>query len=192
MFAGRDARAGGTWLAVARGRIAAVTNVRGIALRSEAPSRGMLPFAALRDEVPAVVSPWNGFNLVVASLHELRVMTHDGSGESARVVRLPPGDHVIVNDPFGTSTPRVACADAALRAFGPSFDALVSHADDVETSLCRHGAEYGTVSATVVALDRDGRIAAYRHRDGHPCEAAEIDLSATARRATDGVTAGST
>lgn len=182
VFAGRDGRAGGTWLAVAHGRVAAVTNVRGAQLRPEAPSRGMLPLAAIRDELPRRFDGWNPFNLVVASPDGVRVLTYDGRGGGAREVTLAPGAHAIVNDPFGAETPRAEEAAALVRGRGAGFDALASHGD-AERSLCRHGDDYGTVSATVVALDRAGWPVRYHYRAGPPCMSVEHDLGRRARRA---------
>lgn len=187
VFAGRDRRAGGTWLAVGRGRLAAVTNVRGGTLRADAPSRGLLPLAAVRDELPARFDDWNAFNLVIATPTEIRVVTHDGLG-GVRDDTLAPGRHAIVNDPFGAASPRTAAAIASMEDRGPCFEALATHGEE-PGALCRHGAEYGTVSATVVGLDRAGRVVRYRHRDGLPCSARELDLDAAARRAM-GATAG--
>lgn len=184
VFAGRDRLAGGTWLAVGRGRLAAVTNVRGAPVRPGAPSRGLLPLAALRDELPDAFEGWNAFNLVVATPERVRVVTHDAAGGARREHLLAPGRYAIVNDPFGAATPRAAHALASLAARGPSFEALAAHGEP-SVALCGHDPRYGTVSATVVALDRAGRVARYLHRTGPPCRSAELDLREPARSATE-------
>jgi uncharacterized protein with NRDE domain len=184
VFAGRDRRAGGTWLAVARGRLAAVTNVRGVPPRPEAPSRGLLPLAALRGELPDRFDAWNAFNLVIATPESVRVVTHGGAGGATHERMLGPGRYAIVNDPYGDASPRAASARSILEHRGACFDALATHGDAL-LALCGHGDDYGTVSATVVAMDRDGRVDRYLHRTGPPCVGAEHDFGAPARRATD-------
>jgi hypothetical protein len=189
VFAGRDLTAGGTWLAVGLGGLAAVTNVRTDAPRPDAPSRGLLPLAALRDELPAVLASWNPFNLVVARPGLIRVVTHAVAGGPVDEHELPPGRHAITNDSFGGGA-RTAAAARRLERLGATFEALRGHDPDPASALCRHGDTYGTVSASVVALDRQGRVLRYRHRAGPPCVAPEIDLDAAARYATTSAGSG--
>src|SRR5262249_59823869 len=59
VFGGRDRQAGGTWLAVRAGGLAALTNIGGAPPRDDAPSRGELPLAALAGRPPASFAPFN-------------------------------------------------------------------------------------------------------------------------------------
>jgi 2-keto-4-pentenoate hydratase/2-oxohepta-3-ene-1,7-dioic acid hydratase in catechol pathway len=103
VFAGRDRRAGGTWLAVGPSGLAAITNIAGAEPRDGAPSRGMLPLLALRGELPASFAPWSPFNLLVADAAGLRVIVHRGAPVPAETHRLAPGVHAIVNEPYGSA-----------------------------------------------------------------------------------------
>jgi uncharacterized protein with NRDE domain len=185
VFAGRDRTAGGTWLAVRAGALAAITNIGGAERRADARSRGELPLAALAGRLPADYADYNAFNLLVVDADGARVVTHTVDGRPATEVRLGPGDHAIVNEPFGAdSCPRVRAARALLEGGAPAFDLLTTHEDGDRTGLCHHGDAYGTVSSTVIALDDAGRVARYLHRPGQPCRTPTVDLTAAARAAT--------
>lgn len=188
IFAGRDRRAGGTWLGVGRGGVAAVTNVRGGSISVGAPSRGALPLAALQGRLARHFDAWNAFNLLVATPDRAEVTTHDPRTGTSQHVVLTPGDWVVVNEPFGVLGPRTALARAALARLGPTVRALATHADDVEAALCRHGDVYGTVCTTVVALDRAGSVARYHYRRGLACAGPLHDLTDAAAVATGGTT----
>lgn len=185
VFAGRDRQAGGTWLAVRAGGLAALTNIGGTRRRPDARSRGELPLAALAGRLPDGFGDYNAFNLVVVDAAGARVFTHTGDGGIVTPVQLGPGDHAIVNEPFGAaSCPRGRAAQALLDGRAPGFDLLASHGED--SGLCHHGDAYGTVSSTVIALDRALRVARYLHRPGLPCRTPTLDLTDAARAATTG------
>jgi uncharacterized protein with NRDE domain len=181
VFAGRDRTAGGTWLAVSRHGVAALTNVRTGPRDPHAPSRGALPLAALAGTLPADLTPYNGFNLLVVDGTGARVVTHEGAGADASVVPLAPGVHVIDNELFGRPSPRIARATTLLASATPDLAVLGDHGASVESGLCHHGEVYGTVSATVVALDRALRVVRYAHVSGPPCRGVPIDLTERAR-----------
>jgi hypothetical protein len=181
IFAGRDLRGGGTWLAIGAGGLAAVTNIRDLPRRTDAPSRGLLPLAALDGALPGDFAPWNAFNLLVIDGSGARVFTHLGDGRLLGPVALGPGSHAIVNDPFGTPSLRWRRAQALADRDSPSFDALGDHGPPPHAGLCHHGDAYGTVSATALALDRAFRPVRYLHRSGPPCTASTRDLTASAR-----------
>jgi transport and Golgi organization protein 2 len=180
VFAGRDRTAGGTWLAVSRHGVAALTNVRTGARDPHAPSRGVLPLAALAGALPDP-TPFNSFNLLVVDRAGARVVTHEGAGAPTSTVVLAPGVHVIDNEAFGRPSPRVVRAAALLDGAPPDFGLLGDHGHGPEDGLCHHGEVYGTVSATVVALDDAFRIVRYAHVLGPPCRGVPIDLSERAR-----------
>ena len=180
VFAGRDRTAGGTWLAVSRAGVAALTNVRTGPRDPQAPSRGALPLAALAGRLPEL-TPYNAFNLLVVDRDGARVVTHEGAGTPALVVRLSPGTHVVDNEVFGRRSPRALRAAALLDGAAPDFALLADHGASIEDGLCHHGELYGTVSATVVALDGDFGVVRYAHVSGPPCRSPAIDLTARAR-----------
>jgi uncharacterized protein with NRDE domain len=181
VFAGRDRTAGGTWLAVARGGIAALTNVRTGPRDANAPTRGTLPLAALAGRLPADLGPYNAFNLLVVDRDGARVLTHEGAGTPVCTVSLPPGTHVIDNEVFGRPSPRVTRATGLLDGATPDWALLADHGHGPEDGLCHHGEVYGTVSATVVAFDRDFHVVRYEHVAGPPCRGVPVDVTARAR-----------
>jgi hypothetical protein len=180
VFAGRDRTAGGTWLAVARHGVAALTNVRTGARDPLAPSRGALPLAALAGALPDP-TPFNAFNLLVVDRAGARVVTHEGAGAPTWTAVLAPGVHVIDNEAFGGASPRVARAAALLDGAPPDLALLGDHGHGPEDGFCHHGEVYGTVSATVVALDDAFGIVRYAHVLGPPCRGVAVDLTERAR-----------
>jgi hypothetical protein len=96
-------------------------------------------------------------------------------------VPLGPGVHVIDNEPFGRPSPRIARATTLLASATPDFAVLGDHGASAESGLCHHGEAYGTVSATVVALDRALRVIRYAHVSGPPCRGVPSDLTERAR-----------
>jgi uncharacterized protein with NRDE domain len=181
LLAGRDLRAGGTWLGVRRGgRFAAVTNVRDPGnQRPDARSRGELPVHFLGGsdgagsyarQVHAARAAWNGFNLVVGDGETLWF-----AGARAEAPReLGPGIYGISNASLDTPWPKVEQGKAAftdalgqLDPEGPVLELLADrhHAPDEDlpdtgvglaweralSSRFIVGAEYGTRSTTYVA-----------------------------------------
>lgn len=145
--AGRDARAGGTWLALASSgpapRLALVTNVRQgeRAPRADAPSRGALPLAWL-DGYGDATARWatlqaaahEPFNLLVADWQA--GAAHVASNANAAALTqgprpLPPGVHALSNGVACEPWPKTERLAAALR------DALVGNpsADDLTDAL---------------------------------------------------------
>jgi len=113
LLAGRDLKAGGTWLGITRnGRLAAITNYRDPAsLKKEAPSRGHLVSDYLRgrespDEYLQRLDPragrYNGFSLLVGDRSEL--FYYSNRGEASR---LAPGIHGMSNHLLDTPWPKV-------------------------------------------------------------------------------------
>lgn len=184
VFAGRDRFAGGTWLAVSARGVAALTNIAGGARQPDARSRGTLPLAALRGTLPADLGPFGPFNLVVVDGDGARLLSRLPDGRVLGPVPLPPGDHVLANEPPGAPpSPRAQRARALLRLGPPGFRALADHGEPPGDGLCHHGATYGTVSSTVIVLDAGLGLARYLHRPGLPCRTPTRDLTAEARAA---------
>ena len=187
LLAGRDLKAGGTWMGVTRsGRFAAVTNFRDPAeRRSTAISRGGLATAYLRgtQSPPAFLAAlapragdYNGFNLILGDDESL---WYFGSREGdARAIA--PGVHALSNHLLDEPWPKVVRgreamwaalgdADPAPRLFEALSDAEAP-ADSVlpDTGVgvawerrlsCAliTGADYGTRCSTVASFDAGGK-----------------------------------
>lgn len=122
VLAGRDLKAGGTWLGITRnGRFAALTNYRDPAqVLSEAPSRGRLVGTYLREMEPARValerlaaqaSAYNGFNLLLGDGEGLFYT----SNLTGRYRALEPGLYGLSNHLLNTPWPKLRRGLAALR-----------------------------------------------------------------------------
>ena len=126
VFAGRDGRAGGTWMGVTtEGRFAALTNVRGGVLVAAdgappPPSRGALVAdfltgsarAAEYVAAVAVISQhYSGFNLLVADHEQLWWCSNHAEPQ-----QLGPGVYGLSNASLDTPWPKTTAATAAMRA----------------------------------------------------------------------------
>ena len=123
VLAGRDLKAGGTWLGVTRnGRFAALTNFRDPSDRkADAPTRGKLVSDFLTGTMSAReylrslrerASAFQGFNLLVgdgASLHYF-------SSRTGEILDVPPGVHALSNHTLNEPWPKVEKAKSALGA----------------------------------------------------------------------------
>ena len=188
ILAGRDLKAGGTWMGVTRGgRFAAVTNFRDPSdRRSTARSRGELvtqfllsdaPPVAFLERVAARAREYNGFNLIVGDGASL---WYFGSRERA-AREIAPGVHGLSNHILDEPWPKVLRGRGAMeRALlhpdpaPPLFDLLSDRhpvADEelpdtgvgIEwerrlASALITGADYGTRASTVVTLSAAGEI----------------------------------
>ncbi len=123
VLAGRDLKAGGTWLGIdRRGRFAAVTNYRQGQREPDASrSRGHLVSDYLttgidaRAHVEAVerdAALYNGFNLIAGDAHQLLYF----STREGRVRILAPGVYGLSNHLLDTAWPKVASTKSALNA----------------------------------------------------------------------------
>lgn len=190
LLAGRDLRAGGTWMGLdRRGRFAALTNFREPELqRVDAPSRGGLVAdfiagdSAAQDYWQALeAQQYNGFNLICGNLRE--EIWHFSNRGDGRGQRLAPGIYGISNHLLDTPWPKVAqgksgLAEAlhSLPADSALFSLLRDDCVHDDSKLPRTGvnlqwerllsaafvrsADYGTLSSTVLMLDRHGIVAA--------------------------------
>lgn len=113
IVAGKDKKAGGTWLGVnENGRVAAITNYRDIqSIRENTPSRGeIIPKFLLSgedtyhtlDHIEKRAGLYNGFNLIAGSIDELYYLSNHGHSLQA----VEPGIHVISNAALNTPWPK--------------------------------------------------------------------------------------
>ena len=187
IWAGRDLHGGGTWLGVnSAGLLAAVTNRPETSVDVTRRSRGLLCLDILRSESPQAARArfvaelaaraYNPFNLVCVNHRQGWVGTWQGD-----VVDLTPGVHVLSNfgDMDDDRLPVVQAVRASLAAIDLTspriedlFGALgrVCASEDGLFPLCRADGERGTVSASLVALNADGSIAAYWYAPGPPSQ----------------------
>ena len=178
---GRDRTAGGTWLAVRRdpAALAAVLNGRPLPPSAHPrPSRGGLPLLALTDAAPTAdaLRAYDAVHLLVATPDAVTMWSWDG--EEVRRHDIDPGDHIAVNlgldtvdDPLvphflpllhATASPPLRAGDDTAAAWAGWVDLLRGEGlpgDDPRALLVRHvheGRTYGSTSASLVALRRDG------------------------------------
>ncbi|QJR09130.1 hypothetical protein DSM104443_00166 [Usitatibacter rugosus] len=188
ILAGRDLRAGGTWMGITKGgRFAAVTNFRDPSdKRTTALSRGNLvadflladssPHDYLASLVPRAPQ-FNGFNLIVG---DGKSLAYFGSREST-ARDIEPGVHGLSNHLLDEPWPKVTRARLAMEAArgdpkpAPRLFALLSDrnvASDGElpdtgvgiawerrlAPALITGEEYGTRSSTVLTVSRAGLV----------------------------------
>lgn len=127
ILAGRDLKAGGTWLGVTRsGRFAAVTNVRDVSLR-DAPiplaSRGLLVTEYLKADsdaetfiraLDARMSGPASFNLLLGSLAADAAKLYWYGGRTRQFAPLTIGVHVLSNAELNTPWPKAQALRQAL------------------------------------------------------------------------------
>jgi len=154
VLAGRDLRAGGTWLGVTRGgRFAVVTNYRGGTEPSAEESRGAL-VARYLDGTPVPVlaerkAAYSGFNLLAGDGDELWWLSNrDGAPR-----RLGPGWYGLGN--LLLDTPEVEPHKARFRDCPPSVEPLFRVLDEARIVDAR----YGTRCSTVLLAGEDVHFA---------------------------------
>lgn len=181
ILGGRDAREGGSWLALRRdGRIAAVTNVRG-GEKDGARSRGLLVRDFVESDEDAVSfahgmdgAAYAGFHLLAGSIGGEFVHVSNANGES-RI--LPEGIFGISNGRPGALWPKVERATAHVQeliAVHQSIDSLAADLleflgtpgaaardrgatlrEEIEGEVFVMSDRYGTRSSTVVIATDD-------------------------------------
>jgi uncharacterized protein with NRDE domain len=136
LLAGKDLRAGGTWLGITKqGRIAAITNYRDAAsIKPNAPSRGKLVSGFLlgRESPEHFLKRlaqdrdrFNGFNLIIGENDQLYWFSNRGDGAH----KLSPGIYGLSNRLLDTPWPKLtrskdAMARLILKQKNPSQEAL--------------------------------------------------------------------
>lgn len=118
IYAGRDLKAGGTWMGITQpGRFAAITNIRAPSeKRADAPSRGNLVSDFLsanmspRDYIDSLrdtTAQYNGFNLLVGDREQLIWFSNRGADDARNGQPLAPGIYGISNALLDTPWPKV-------------------------------------------------------------------------------------
>ena len=140
IWAGRDLRAGGTWLGVTKsGRFAALTNFRtGQAPKDDARSRGALVYGflstsispqAYAEAVMAQADDYNGFNLVVGEIYGAGARApsiwYCGNQQGAEARELPPGLYGLSNAVLDTPWPKLTRLKAHVAGVGQTREDLV-------------------------------------------------------------------
>ena len=124
LLAGRDLKAGGTWMGITRtGRWAVITNVRDLSRqRPNAPSRGQLVTDYLQstesprafgDSLAEQTSRYNGFNLLVGTPTECVYISTERPGAEP----VSSGIHGLSNAELDTSWPKTDRAKQRLLRF---------------------------------------------------------------------------
>lgn len=178
VLAGRDLRAGGTWLGVhGNGRFALVTNhrVEGYP-KPDRLSRGGLVTGWLGGSGLGDTAAMNPFNLFCAGPQGVHFVTNWPEGEEEERM-LPPGVHGLSNGPFDRPWPKArqlcGAVDDWLQAGIAGTDALFAalrdetarqpvdtHRTDPEPRLSGvfiRDPVYGTRCSTVVTVDAAGK-----------------------------------
>ncbi len=175
ILAGRDLRAGGTWLGINRsGACAMVTNYQEAENRDAPGSRGELVRQYLEGAAPAnygdlvlrAGARYRGFNLLFGNRHSIYYVSNRGPG----VQKLAYGLHGLTNGALRSGCPRARHGEnllAAAIANGPTrqglFALLADGRSPVGSARRRHcsfmvGEHYGTRASTIVLMRADGRI----------------------------------
>ena len=169
ILAGRDMKAGGTWLGVARtGRFAAITNFRDPgSYWDDAPSRGALVGDFLLgtespqqylERVAGQASRYNGFSLLAGLEENLWFLSNRGNGP----MQVPAGLHGLSNHLLDEPWPKVTRGIAKLRLQPPQpFTAE----DNFRLLDDEEQAPDGELPSTGVSLERERRSSAIRIRD---------------------------
>lgn len=122
LLAGKDLKAGGTWLGINKlGAMAAITNYRDPAIQKEnSPSRGHLVLDFLKNSgspenylknVDRKANAYNGFSLVLGNMRKL--MFYSNQQQTKKVIE--PGIHGLSNHLLDTPWPKVERAKEGLR-----------------------------------------------------------------------------
>ncbi len=189
ILAGKDLKAGGTWLGITKtGRFAAITNVRDPSIKDQPVpfgSRGRIVTAFLQGKTSAqafvseladTLTAASPFNLLVGELGDTSELWWLG-GRVKRIEQLRPGQHTLSNAELNTPWPKSQRLHAALQtADTQEIQALMTnqipaHEDDLPQTgvpldwekrlspILITGASYHTRSTSILEI-RDRQITA--------------------------------
>ena len=185
IYAGRDLKAGGTWLGIsADGRFAALTNIRDLQLPQGGPSRGELVADFLHGQqspedylkaLRARAADYAGFNLLLGDTQQLWHFNQ----QQDLAQRLPAGLYGLSNANLDSLWPKLQRAKTALAdclhqpATTPLLDLLLDAQPAVDADLPDTGVGlqverllstvfiaspgYGTCASTALIVHQDGR-----------------------------------
>lgn len=185
IYAGRDLKAGGSWLGISNdGRFAALTNIRNPHLPQGGPSRGELVADFLHgrqspadflDALRVRAADYAGFNLLLGDAQQLWHFNQQQGCAQA----LPEGLYGLSNASLDSPWPKLLRAKAALAAClaQPQTDALLDLLQDRQqaadealpdtgvglpiermlSSIFIASPGYGTRASTALIVHRDGR-----------------------------------
>ena len=133
ILAGKDLKASGTWLGVAKdGRFAALTNFRDPRLtKTDRASRGQLPVRFLEgnaavgtflEQLRGEVDQYNPFNLLL--FDGLDLLAYESRHD--RIVPFAPGIHAVSNGDFDGPWPKVEALKAGLASALEDDEALLN------------------------------------------------------------------
>lgn len=182
ILAGRDRRAGGTWLGINRaGCIAAVTNLWGVESVDIPPrSRGGLVSEFLSGSITpqnyartvlATRKSYRPFNLLFADRKTLHYVNSEGISR-----KLPAGIYAISNEPIGEGWPKTERIRTALATIANVEDPIASLLElltsgsagpptsDFKRDVFVRGDRFGTRSSTVIAVSVDGWFELVEHQ----------------------------
>lgn len=182
IFAGRDKRAGGTWMGITLGgRFAAITNHRNMRVSyPPGPSRGALVREALNGGIdPTATGVYAGFNLIYGPLDALRYHNNIDHRDEP----IAPGVHALSNHLLDTPWPKVVKSKAVMNGLLDQppeaiieglFDLLADRTiapDDqlpdtgmplemerAASPAFIHTPNYGTRCSTVLLVDAQGKV----------------------------------
>lgn len=193
--AGRDPRAGGTWLGVNRhGVLVAVANRPKRTVCPAPRSRGLLCRDLLHCRTAREAherslkeldhGPYAGCNVLAIDAAGAYVVH---AGELLRSCPLPVGIHVVTaNDLNDPADRRIARAhDRLARSAAVTIDEWLDelrnlctdHGDTANPPICLHSSDRGTVSASLVALAERSYRSRWLHAQGPPCSGPFVDCS---------------
>lgn len=196
-LAPRDERAKGTWIGFnARSGIAAVTNRIAVPVKGTAPSRGVLLARVLaRGGAEAMAraglegaykEEHNGFNLLAADPERAYLLV--GEERGVRFKKLDPGVHVLTNE-HDLNEVSIPSRDAwraepdSLEQLLEALRGLLAMHDPLSRdgfAPCKHKADRGTRSATVIVQGEEG--VRFLFADGPPCRTPFEDYSPEAEQ----------
>ena len=193
--AGRDPRAGGTWLGVnEHGVLVAITNRPKLGQPSEPRSRGLLCRDLLASRSARAAHEWAieelhrcdyaGCNLLMIDAADAYVVQQEASARSGR---LSTGIQIVTARGLNESTDeRAVRILEELNGRDPrpknewigDLQRLCGdHGNSTGPPICLHAADRGTISSSIIALPENVNQARWLHAQGPPCRTAFKDFS---------------
>ena len=165
LLAGKDLKAGGTWLALGQsGHFALLTNIRpGYVGKTAQLSRGEIPLNFLRSgrsiegfhqELQKDIVAYGGFNLILGDGNRLFWFSSDYPEGHW----LPPGIHTLSNDALNTPWPKTQTAKQQMEKQTDAFEQ--GEPGDLEILTDRHPAPDDSLPTTGIPLEWERQLSA--------------------------------